>query len=399
MIKKMSTPIDLRIKSIEVKNFKSLVDFRLDLSKFSCLIGLNGSGKSTVLQFIDFLAQLVRGNMSDWLEERGWKPRELRSKLVPRLLIHFSVIFENRHGVVAGRWDARYNPAIKRCIFERIDLFGYVLETSGGKATILIKKNKNVQKFRENDINFTYEGSILSSLKEEWLTPSILACKRFFLNVESLETLTPERLRKRTREANGSLGHGGRNLSAFIYELGTARCVELKTKLAKCYPHLIRIFSKKLRSGWKQLRVIENYRTPLIQMGTDAAHINDGLLRVLAILAELASEHGFLLFDEIENGVNPEMVEFIVDELVGARQQILVTTHSPMILNFLEDEIAKAGVIYLYKTKQGHTKSIPFFTIPSLKEKLQVMGPGEAFVDTELTKLAAEIGRMQKNGE
>jgi hypothetical protein len=62
-----------------------------------------------------------------------------------------------------------------------------------------------------------------------------------------------------------------------------------------------------------------------------------------------------------------------------------------MILNYLSDEVAKEGVIYLYKTPQGATRAIPFFSIPSLAEKLTVMGPGEAFVDTDLTALSEEI--------
>lgn len=65
-----------------------------------------------------------------------------------------------------------------------------------------------------------------------------------------------------------------------------------------------------------------------------------------------------------------------------------------MILNYLEDETARQGVIYLYKSDRGHTKSIPFFSIPSLAEKLAVMGPGEAFVDTNLTELSAEIATL-----
>ena len=56
------------IRQIEVENFKSLVNFQIDLPKFSCLIGLNGAGKSTVLQFIDFLSQLVRGDMT-WMAQ------------------------------------------------------------------------------------------------------------------------------------------------------------------------------------------------------------------------------------------------------------------------------------------------------------------------------------------
>jgi AAA15 family ATPase/GTPase len=97
------------------------------------------------------------------------------------------------------------------------------------------------------------------------------------------------------------------------------------------------------------------------------------------------------LFDEIENGINPELVEFVINTLVQAREQVLVTTHSPMILNYLDDETARRSVIYLYKTPQGHTKAIPFFSIPSLAKKLTVMGPGEAFVDTNLVDLAEEI--------
>jgi ABC-type phosphate/phosphonate transport system ATPase subunit len=60
----------MRIRSITANNFKSLADFELKLAKFSCLIGLNSVGKSTVLQFIDFLSQLVRGDVKGWLEER-----------------------------------------------------------------------------------------------------------------------------------------------------------------------------------------------------------------------------------------------------------------------------------------------------------------------------------------
>jgi hypothetical protein len=67
-----------------------------------------------------------------------------------------------------------------------------------------------------------------------------------------------------------------------------------------------------------------------------------------------------------------------------------------MILNYLDDDTARQGVIYLYKTRGGETRAIPFFTIPSLKKKLEVMGPGEAFVDTNLTELAAEIAGLTK---
>ena len=127
---------------------------------------------------------------------------------------------------------------------------------------------------------------------------------------------------------------------------------------------------------------------------TEARHVNDGMLRLIAILAELESEHDFLLFDEIENGINPELVAFLIQILTDARQQIMVTTHSPLILNYLDDETAQESVVYLYKTEEGATKAIKFFDIPYIKKKLEVMGPGEAFADTDLIKLAKEIKNL-----
>lgn len=127
------------------------------------------------------------------------------------------------------------------------------------------------------------------------------------------------------------------------------------------------------------------------QLQTEARHLNDGLLRILAIITNLASDVPLLVFDEIENGVNTELVEFLVDSLVEARPQVIVTTHNPVILNYLKDETARESMIYLYKTPAGLTRSIRFFDIPRMAKKLTMMGPGEAYGDTNLTRLNAEI--------
>ena len=86
-----------------------------------------------------------------------------------------------------------------------------------------------------------------------------------------------------------------------------------------------------------------------------------------------------MLLDEIENGINPEIIEFLVDELVESTPQVLITTHSPMVLNYLEDEVAIAGIIYIYKNQIGATQAIRLFDIPRMQEKLTVMGAGEVY--------------------
>jgi len=381
-----------RINRIEVENFKSLVDFQIDLAKFSCLIGMNGAGKSTVLQFFDFLSQLVRGDMKGWLSERKWKSTDLKSKLSRKVNVEICVRFVDEQGESAGRWNATYSPSKNRCTSERIDLLDHLLETSKEKVEITDLASGQAKRY---DITFDYEGSILSALKEELLPSSVLECKKLFAGVKSLDLLAPEHLRQRTRESSGTLGLGGQNLSAFLHEMSDQKRLAMIQRLKQAYPHLQGLHAKPLKAGWKQLEISESYKDAgpgfFPKMTTEARHINDGMLRLIAILAELQSEYQFLLFDEIENGINPELVEFVLNELVTSPKQIMVTTHSPMILNYLTDDVARSGVLYLYKTREGHTNSIPFFSIPSLAEKLTVMGPGEAFVDTNLTELSEEI--------
>jgi predicted ATPase len=82
----------MKIQHIKVDNFKSLVNFELPLAKFSCLVGLNSSGKSTVLQFFDFLSQQVRGDLSGWLKKRQWESSDLNSKLTHKRNISFEVL-------------------------------------------------------------------------------------------------------------------------------------------------------------------------------------------------------------------------------------------------------------------------------------------------------------------
>jgi hypothetical protein len=66
-----------------------------------------------------------------------------------------------------------------------------------------------------------------------------------------------------------------------------------------------------------------------------------------------------------------------------------------MVLNFIADSVAREGIIYIHKTASGATKALPFFSIPSLAEKLKYMGPGEAFADTNLIALPEEIAQKE----
>ncbi len=387
------------IKSIWIDNFKSLVNFELPLSKFTCLVGLNGAGKSTVLQAMDFISQLTVGNLDEWLKIRNWDAADINSKLTKESNIEFKVVLDiPEAGEVV--WSGSVNRTTLRCTQERVSIgpTNY-LKVEDGQCYLGKYNSRNISAEQEKSllerftIMFEYQGSILSQLKSNQTEGVLYSLKGAISKIQSLDLLSPELLRNQTKLSNGQLGIGGQKLSSFIHESGKEGKSTLKNELKNVYSQLDSIDTKSLRAGWKQLEITEHYGEQKLK--TTARHMNDGMLRLMAILSQLESNSEFLLFDEIENGINPELIEFLIDHLVKSKKQVMVTTHSPMILNFLEDEIAKQGVVYLYKTEKGFTKAKKLFEIPSQAKKLEVMGPGEVFIDTDLTHLYQEIADLQ----
>lgn len=376
------------INRLYIDNFKSLVEFELPLSQFTCLIGLNGSGKSTVLQALDFTSAVMMGEVKSWLSDRKWQTKELNSRLVKRSNIELEIEL-----TVDGRdflWKGTFNRGKLCCTAEKITdmqtqerLFSlkdgrYIL---GGSSTT-------------ETVHFDYQGSLLSQLKTDLLTEEVKAVKDRICALRSLDLLSPESLRRSTRKTERQdIGMGGEQLSAFLHQLTESERNKLLSQLQSYYPQIASIHTKAQRSGWIQLEVKEHYRGKdgdPITLESEARHVNDGMLRLLAILAQQFSALDTLLFDEIENGINPEITEKIVDALVESPRQIIVSTHSPMVLNYLEDQIAQKSVVMLYKRTDGQTRAVRFFDLPTPARKLKTLAPGDAMLDIYLQQAAEE---------
>lgn len=377
------------IEQFGVRNFKSLAHFSLTLEKFNCLIGMNGAGKSSVLQAIDFVAQLMEGRIDDWLEMREWTAQELNFKLRPESNIRLGLVYRtsNQDKVV---WGCAFNRHELLCSHESI--------TINGVEQFRVKsRHYRIGGKTDTEIAFKYQGSLLSQLRDSELPDSILEFRNAMRRIRSLELLAPNLMRKRARTTDHDIGAGGEKLSAFLHGIKGSNRERLIKLLRGFYPNLIDYKVSSQKAGWKKLTVIEQFGEQRLE--TEARHINDGLLRVLAILAQADSDRSLILLDEIENGINPEIVEKLVDALVDTTQQILVTTHSPMILNYLEDDVARGSVQYIYKNPAGETHARRFFDIPNIGKKLEIMGAGEAFVDTDLVKLTAECVALDDEDE
>lgn len=379
------------IKAIGVYNFKSLAKFQLDLSHFTCLIGMNGTGKSTILQLFDFISQLMHGDIEEWLLEKGWKPSDLACKLPnnKKRSISLGIIYKTNNNKEL-HWKALYNPTEMRCTKEVIEIDGEEVFKLEKQHTTTIKKN-------EGPVNYDYQGSIFSRRKEKNDPPEISEFRNAIRNIGSPELLSPQLLRQRTHSQNTGIGTGINNLPTRISNLSAPQKLNLTNSIKKLYPSISDISVTSMRSGWKKLSATEIYDESTIE--TEATHLNDGVLRVLGILLEYSQQDATILLDEVENGINPEIMELLVNQLVQAPQQTLVTTHSPMILNYLDDDTARESVQFVYKGPDGSTRVRRFFEIERINRKLDVMGPGEAFVDTDLRALTQECIQLDAQDE
>lgn len=371
----------MQLKYIKIDNFKSLLDFEMNFEQFNCIVGLNGAGKSTLLQALDFISQTMKGDISHWLRKRGWVAKDLHSKLTKAKNISFTLHIQKDKKLYV--YESSFNTSKLKCSSE------VIYEKDIEKKLFKVENSKYHIEKQNGDIFQEYEGSFLSSVKEDKISNELIELKTFIANITSLDLLSPQSLRQKSRSDGKELGLSGEHLTTFLKSLDKTKQNQLLENLKKCYPNIKEFEIISSHNGWKRLEVSESYNGSKIT--TEAKHLNDGFLRLISILAQLFTSKDFLLFDEIENGINPELIEFLVDTLIDSSHQVLITTHSPMILNFIDDEVAQNSMKYIYKTKNGITKVINFFDIPSMSKKLKVMGAGEVYADTNLSKLYDEI--------
>ena len=123
----------MRITKIKVNNFKSLIDFEIDLSKFNCIVGLNGSGKSTFLQFVSFLSQLMKGGVDDWFQQRKWAIEDIIPQRDNRKhrVVHFEIFFQQEN--INGHWKGDFLVDWLCCTHEELSLGDCLFESENTK--------------------------------------------------------------------------------------------------------------------------------------------------------------------------------------------------------------------------------------------------------------------------
>lgn len=113
------------LKTIVVKNFKSIEDQTLNLGRLNVLIGGNGSGKSNFIEVFRFLRELVAQNLSGFTLRKGGADNLLHFGRLRSPEMTISVMFEepnvgNGYEVVLrGTDDDKLNYSLRNCTVSR----------------------------------------------------------------------------------------------------------------------------------------------------------------------------------------------------------------------------------------------------------------------------------------
>lgn len=78
------------IKSLSVKNFKSLVDVKVEFTPLNAIVGQNNTGKTSILKAISAISKVTQvGNIVDAFGPDWQTPNELISNGLPGLELEF----------------------------------------------------------------------------------------------------------------------------------------------------------------------------------------------------------------------------------------------------------------------------------------------------------------------
>jgi predicted ATPase len=397
------------IQRIEALGYRCLHHLRRPVSPFQILVGPNASGKSTFLDTVRFLAQLVSNGLDAAIGERTenlhdllWQregshfdlaielqiPEERRALL--RSPTHETCRYEVRVGILAetGEYGILAERLLLTSGHQEESVQKHLFPEWGVAPDTLLKKVPSkgiktvINKVPNGNDNFydeTGKGwdhafklgprkSALANLPEdETKFPVATWVKRIFS--EGIETvvLDSASMRKPSRPGQKrGFRPDGSNLPWIIENLMTTRRPDFERWIAH------------LRTALHDLKMIETIERPedkhrylrvVYESGLTVPSwvVSDGTLRLLALtlLAYVAEPGKIFLIEEPENGIHPQAVETVYQSLSSAYDsQILCASHSPVVLSLAEPK----DILCFAKTPEGATDIVRGDEHPNLRD-------------------------------
>ncbi|TGE21728.1 ATPase [Hymenobacter aquaticus] len=376
-----------RLTYLRIKNYRALRDVELrDLTPLTVFIGPNGSGKSTVLDALAFLAEAVSGNLQQAWEKRnrfaGMRTRgqegaiefEVKISLDSGEILTYVFQVDERDGLV---W---VTDEVLHVGFQDEGVKIFYLDESAFSRTTLGRSNI-YRSEKLTDIGITKTSALESLLllrsrtgeyyqiaHQLGLEPSFEVIFSQILTSYRYIHLTDDHLKGYSDAGpREKLSANGDNLPNVLYYLHTrhpAALARVTEKLRRWVPGLADVVPEITSDE----RLLLRFRDAPFEKPLPAQYMSDGTMRLAALLTLLYEPQatGLLGIEEPENELHPRLLARLAEELVAATatRQLLVATHSPLLLDALEPE----QVWILHRGADGYTRATRTADIAQVKE-------------------------------
>jgi predicted ATPase len=402
------------ISLIEASNYRSLRYISQPLGGFHVLVGPNASGKTTFLDVISFLSQLVSNGLETAISERTrnfrdlfWKGQGDRFELaieakIPEDLqklynkennpfdtIRYEVAIgidkkTTQVGILEERVllkIAKIIEPVQKSIFPMVPEFAPSLVTKGSRNTLTIVNKVRegndyfrTEFYREKKSSWQYAfrlGLLKSALgnlpDDETQFPATTWLRN--LLTEGVQTFVLNSLLIRKASPPGQLRGfkpDGSNLPWVIDDLKRKypdKFQEWLLHIQTALPDITEVRTVEReddKSRYLMLKYLNGLEIP-------SWVVSDGTLRLLALTlpAYLPDLKGIYLIEEPENGIHPRAVETVFQSLSSVYDaQILLASHSPVILGITKPE----DVLCFAKTPDGSTDIVTGNLHPALAQ-------------------------------
>lgn len=383
------------IQSIQIKNFKSVVDLSLDLGTFNVLIGENGCGKSNILEAVAFGAAASADKLDyEFLGSRGIRvtnPEFMYSafsngKKQKIIEVDFETNKDKYDYLITNTPDdsRKWIDIRKEAIREKTGglLKSILFEKNNSKRTNvleeLFKDSKDTLKLFEklyevfpkdkNYFEFTFDKFIKEKFSEDIISNYIV--------------YSPEQSSLRKFEETTQiypLGIKGEGLFQYLKEL--AFDMKNKKTLSGIKQNLILLdwyesfdLPENLMQNEFALKIKDKYLYPSLQY-FDQRSTNEGFLFLLFYSTLFISKTTpkFFAIDNIDSSFNPKLCMQLTKNLAALakknKKQVIVTTQNPAILDGLNLKDNDQRLFVVRRNDEGHTKAkrIEFKTERTMK--------------------------------
>jgi predicted ATPase len=345
---------------IEAQGYRCLRSVKQSVNAFEILVGSNASGKSTFLDVIAFLGNLVSEGLEAAVERRTANFHDLtwgRNADQFEMAVEALIPEDRRVGLPV---DSRREPAdtIRYYVGVHLDTLTEKLHIAEERVTIFSSKRRldrfevitrsgafhfrsevKLDRYEREQPHRNYSG--LNNIPVDAEFPAAAWLREKLRGGIKPVMLDPAELRKPSPPATSDLSDAsGSYLARSIAQVRSRSVNQFEGWLAHVRTVLPDI--KDIRTIVKE---DDRHRYVMIDyengISVPSWMVSDGTLRLLALtlLAYAPDSGGVYLIEEPENGVHPTALQAIYESLSSVYEgQVLIASHSPVLLSMAKPE-------------------------------------------------------------